>query len=174
MKREEIVLLNSIQTTCSGLRIERQITRMEEGAVSWQQNIIDLTGSTREPHLFRMVNHTPTRSSELQADKRYHSISDFLESIEAFFTSSSQRIIGFSGWFWKTKTYFPSPHGYKGNWKHQIWKHQSSLNVRFRIQRAKKRRLWHLLIFIAYFLKRKCMWSEGVYSGERGGHTRQK
>lgn len=120
-----------------------------------------------------MLNHIATQSSELQAYKCYHSISDFLESTEVFFTSSSQRLIGFLGWFWKTKTYFSSPHSYKGNWKHQIWKHQSSLNVRLRIHRAKKRWLWHLLIFIAYFLKRKCMWSEGVYAGEREGHTWQ-
>lgn len=109
----------------------------EEGAVSWQQNIIDLTGSTRESHQFQMVNHMPTQSSELQAYKCYHSISDFLESTEVFFTSSSQSIIGFSGWFWKTKPYFPSPHSYTGNWKHQIWKCPSSLNVSFRIHRAK-------------------------------------
>lgn len=132
------MLLNSIQLICSGLHIEGEIAHLEIGPVSWQQNSSDLTGSTRESHRFWMVNHMPARSSELQAYKCYHSISDFLGSTEVSLTCPRQRIIGFSGWFWKTKTYFPSPHSYKGNWKYQIWKHQSSWNARLRIHRAKK------------------------------------
>lgn len=162
------MLLNSIQLICSGLHIEREITHLEIGPVSWQQNTLDLTGSTRESHRFWMVNHMPTQSSELQAYKCYHSVSDFLGSTEVSLTSPRQRIIGFSGWFWKTKTYFPSSHSYRGNCKYLIWKHQSSLNARLRIHRAKTPMTMTSVNFYSlpseekmYVIRRCLCWGEG-------------
>lgn len=171
--KEEIVLVYSIQITCHDLHIDR-LHMLRERAVSQQQNIIDLHGSTSESHQFGrwIVYLHGAQNCKLTS---LITVTVSLKSTEVF-TGSRQRIAEFSGWFWKIKTYFNSPYSYKGNWKHQIWKHQSSLNVRFRIHRAKKKRKMTMtsVNFIAYFLKRKRMWSEGVYVGGRRGHTWQK